>query len=137
MSNKFVVRYRSESYDLSEFVKKHPGGSNTLSGILDADIDFKFDTSIPHSDAAKYLIREYKVRTKNGDECNNNQLDSERIVDKRIENDESMEVGSRFVILQPNNRWNKYYFRLAFGWLVSGNVEADSAARQNVWRMGE
>lgn len=89
-----LVRYRNESYDLSEFMKKHPGGSNTLSGMVDADIDYKFDTSIPHSDAAKYLIREYKVRTNNGDECNNNQVDSEGIVGERFENDDSMEVGS-------------------------------------------
>lgn len=67
-AGKMFVRYRSETYDLTEFMKKHPGGSNTLNGMLHADIDYKFDTGMPHSSAAKYLMREYKVsKIKNDD----------------------------------------------------------------------
>lgn len=61
VKNRFLVRYKNEAYDLSEFVKKHPGGTNTLSGMLNSDIDLKFEMVTPHSDAAKYLIKEYRV----------------------------------------------------------------------------
>lgn len=61
--NRFLVRYKNEPYDISEFVKKHPGGINTLSGMLNSDIDYKFEMSSPHSDAAKYLIKEYRVKS--------------------------------------------------------------------------
>lgn len=66
-SAKMYVRYRNETYDISEFMKKHPGGSNTLNGMLHANIDYKFDTGMPHSPAAKYLMREYKVSTNTND----------------------------------------------------------------------
>lgn len=73
----FLVRYRNETYDLAKFVHKHPGGRNTLSAVLNSDIDHKFENIMPHSDAAKYLINEYKISNRsssksNSDPANNN-----------------------------------------------------------------
>lgn len=58
---KFLVRYKNETFDLTNFVHKHPGGKGTLTSMLDTDIDYKFENAMPHSDAAKYLINEYKL----------------------------------------------------------------------------
>lgn len=69
--NKLLVRYRNELFDLTAFASKHPGGRNTLSAAHQSDIDYKFDEVVPHSDAAKYLINEYKVT--NHTENNNDQ----------------------------------------------------------------
>lgn len=60
-SDKLLVRYKNETFDLTKFVKKHPGGRSTLSAVLNSDIDYKFETAMPHSPAAKYLLREYRV----------------------------------------------------------------------------
>lgn len=59
--SKLLVRYRNQLFDLTTFASKHPGGRNTLSGALESDIDYKFDEAVPHSDAAHYLINEYRV----------------------------------------------------------------------------
>lgn len=69
--NKLLVRYRNELFDLTTFASKHPGGRNTLDAAHQSDIDYKFDEVVPHSDAAKYLINEYKVTSHN--ENNNDQ----------------------------------------------------------------
>lgn len=71
MDRKIIVRYRDERYDLTEFMKKHPGGMNTLSGTANTDIDLKFDKTMPHSSAARHLIKEYKIDSMQVDECNN------------------------------------------------------------------
>lgn len=60
-SDKLLVRYKNETFDLTKFVQKHPGGRNTLNAVLNSDIDYKFETAMPHSPAAKYLLREYRV----------------------------------------------------------------------------
>lgn len=110
MSDKFFVRYRNDTYDLTEFVKKHPGGVNTLNGMLNTDIDTKFDKASPHSDSAKYLMKEYQVnkskqknKTKTNDNNNNNNCDAEILnnndenenVDDLVHTDDTMEVGLR------------------------------------------
>ncbi|ALC40854.1 fa2h [Drosophila busckii] len=61
LSDKFIVKYRQQLYDLSQFMHKHPGGINTLKGLSQADITARFQKAPPHSDAAMYLMREYKV----------------------------------------------------------------------------
>ncbi|EDW32301.1 GL11561 [Drosophila persimilis] len=47
----FIVKYRQEYYDLSEFMHKHP------------DMTARFMKAPPHSDAAMYLMKEYKVKS--------------------------------------------------------------------------
>lgn len=59
--NKFVVKYRQQFYDLTNFMHKHPGGINTLKGLNETDITTRFMKAPPHSDAAMYLMREYKI----------------------------------------------------------------------------
>lgn len=94
------VRYRNETYDITEFVKKHPGGSNTLNGMLNADIDFKFDKGMPHSEAAKYLMREYRVLNATND-------DSDDRVSSRSNSfkpaTSAMQLNNRFPINNDNN----------------------------------
>lgn len=65
---KLLVRYKNETFDLTHFAHKHPGGKNTLSAALNSDIDYKFETAMPHSQAAKYLLKEYRVSS----QLNNN-----------------------------------------------------------------
>ncbi|XP_055320321.1 uncharacterized protein LOC129577397 isoform X2 [Sitodiplosis mosellana] len=67
-SAKLLVRYKNETFDLTQFAHKHPGGKNTLSAALNSDIDYKFETAMPHSQAAKYLLKEYRVSS----QINNN-----------------------------------------------------------------
>lgn len=103
---KLLVRYKNERFDLTTFIHKHPGGKNTLNLAYNSDIDNKFDKIVPHSNAAKYLINEYKVpngvnnnddsfgnisamkiEAKSYDDTNSNQF-----IDNSIKIDESMEV---------------------------------------------
>lgn len=74
-SDKLLVRYKNETFDLTKFVKKHPGGRSTLNAVLNSDIDYKFETAMPHSPAAKYLLREYRVSSQTNN--NDSKFDSE------------------------------------------------------------
>lgn len=74
-SDKLLVRYKNETFDLTKFVKKHPGGRSTLNAVLNSDIDYKFETAMPHSPAAKYLLREYRVSSQMNN--NDNKFDCE------------------------------------------------------------
>lgn len=60
-----LVRYKDSVYDLSDFAHKHPGGLNTLKGLHQQDMQERFEKAPGHSDAAKYLMKEYKVCDKN------------------------------------------------------------------------
>lgn len=60
-TNKFIVKYRQQYYDLSNFIGKHPGGVNTLKGLNQTDMTARFLKAPPHSDEAMYLMREYKI----------------------------------------------------------------------------
>lgn len=62
-SNNFIVKYRKNYYDITEFMRKHPGGINTLKGIQNGDMTERFMKAPPHSDAAMYLMQEYKIPT--------------------------------------------------------------------------
>ncbi|XP_017049956.1 dihydroceramide fatty acyl 2-hydroxylase FAH2 [Drosophila ficusphila] len=59
--NKYIVKYRQQYYDLSRFMHKHPGGINTLKGLNNGDMTGRFMKAPPHSDAAMYLMKEYKI----------------------------------------------------------------------------
>lgn len=71
-SAKLLVRYKNETFDLTQFAHKHPGGRNTLSASINSDIDYKFETFMPHSQAAKYLLKEYHVSSQINNNNNNN-----------------------------------------------------------------
>lgn len=57
----FYVRYRNAVYDLRHFVHKHPGGRSTLHGLQGRDMEQRLRAAPPHSAAAMYLLREYRV----------------------------------------------------------------------------
>ncbi|KAL9692084.1 hypothetical protein quinque_015858, partial [Culex quinquefasciatus] len=62
-----VVRYRDATYDLAEFAHKHPGGINTLKGLHNQDMQERFERTPGHSEAARYLMKEYRIcHGKNG-----------------------------------------------------------------------
>lgn len=103
---KLLVRYRNQTFDLTNFAHKHPGGKNTLNGVLNSDIDYKFETSMPHSQAAKYLLNEYRVKlnevikndnTVDSEQSNNGEIFQQKSngrdsVEHLIKTDDSMEV---------------------------------------------
>ncbi|CAO1428597.1 unnamed protein product [Diamesa hyperborea] len=60
---KFIVEYEKELYDITDFMHKHPGGVNTLSGSNNKNIDNKFRSAV-HSKAAEYLMKEYRLNSK-------------------------------------------------------------------------
>lgn len=57
----FIITYRNEVYDITRFIKKHPGGVNTLTGLNNRDIEGRLKLAPPHSGSAMYLLREYKL----------------------------------------------------------------------------
>lgn len=73
-SDKFIVKYRRNYYDITDFLHKHPGGLNTLKGLENSDMTTRFMRAPPHSDAAMYLMREYQMekdqRVVNGSKAN-------------------------------------------------------------------
>lgn len=74
----FIVRYKNDVYDIAAFRKKHPGGINTLSGMQNSDIGYRFENAPPHSEAAKYLLKEYLIKeyhTKTTTDGNDNEID--------------------------------------------------------------
>lgn len=56
----FIIKDDSEEYDISDFVKNHPGGINYVEGYKGSKVRQKMIESY-HSSAALYLLREYKV----------------------------------------------------------------------------
>lgn len=65
VEEKLIVAYKSELYDLTEFIFKHPGGVNSIFNKNQKDIEKSFHET-DHSKAAEYLLNEYKiVKSKN------------------------------------------------------------------------
>ncbi|CAH1707771.1 unnamed protein product [Chironomus riparius] len=62
ISTKLVVKYGDNKYDLTKFIRIHPGGENILKYKNNKNIDLEFDNS-NHSEAAKNLLKEYKLET--------------------------------------------------------------------------
>uniref|UniRef100_A0A182KEA3 Fatty acid 2-hydroxylase n=1 Tax=Anopheles christyi TaxID=43041 RepID=A0A182KEA3_9DIPT len=62
-TNPLIVKYKNQWYDLTEFAHKHPGGKNSLTGLHEKDMAERFDRAPGHSNAAKYLMKEYKIKT--------------------------------------------------------------------------
>lgn len=114
-NDKFLVQFKNNVYDISEFAHKHPGGRNTLQGLNGMDMGPRFLNAPPHSDAAMYLLQEYKV-DENIDNLNNNNETSTKNLNGKTEDirnngsttqtdlnkeffekpDESMEVSLQF-----------------------------------------
>lgn len=100
MTKRLLVRYKNETFDITKFVDKHPGGQKALLTASNLDIDFKFDVAVPHSTAAKYLLHDCRVSTHaNEDKCtshsniiDHNGTAAHQMDDHMIKTDESMEV---------------------------------------------
>ncbi|KAL7040606.1 hypothetical protein ACKWTF_000456 [Chironomus riparius] len=60
ISTKLVVKYGNNKYDLTKFIRIHPGGENILKFKNNKNIDLEFDNS-NHSVAAKNLLKEYRL----------------------------------------------------------------------------
>ncbi|GAB0100585.1 Fatty acid 2-hydroxylase [Sergentomyia squamirostris] len=58
-----IVKYENQMYDITDFMHKHPGGIGTLGDLAGKNVDItnRFTTMPPHSDAARYLMKEYRV----------------------------------------------------------------------------
>lgn len=83
VDEKFIVEYEKEFYDITDFMLKHPGGINTLSGYNHKNIEQKF-RSVEHSSAARYLLNDYKI-SRHKAEPNDSVSGSVRNVDDSLE----------------------------------------------------
>lgn len=90
-SNKFIVKYRKNYYDISDFLHKHPGGINTLKGLQNADMTGRFMKAPPHSDAAMYLMQEYKIVGLESNKTKVNKLKNGHVREELKENVEIIE----------------------------------------------
>lgn len=80
-----LVKYQNSVYDITNFAKKHPGGTNILLDVHNKDITNILHNVQPHSDAAFHLLNEYKLK----DETTNF-----TITDK---DDDSLEVCTMYI----------------------------------------
>lgn len=67
----FLVKYQNETYNLSRFLHKHPGGLNTLGPLKNCDLTKILSQAPLHSEAAFYLMKEYKVQPDLNNNCEN------------------------------------------------------------------
>lgn len=67
----FLVRYKDDTFDLQRFLHKHPGGIGTLSALRNRDLTQIMSKDPVHSEAAFYLMKEYKVRAGRNNNNNN------------------------------------------------------------------
>ncbi|XP_034949340.1 fatty acid 2-hydroxylase [Chelonus insularis] len=58
--NKFFVKYQGDTYEISDFLKNHPGGSQSLKAYKGLALD-KIFTDVEHSKAAFHLFKEFKL----------------------------------------------------------------------------
>lgn len=91
-SEKFIVSFKNQYYDLTKFRHKHPGGINTLKGLEDTNITERFKSAPKHSSAAMYLLNEYKISNES-DVVNSIKKDS-MFVDQNNNNNNNDEVSS-------------------------------------------
>lgn len=80
----FLVKYKNEAFDLKEFLHKHPGGIGTLGALKNCDLTKVLDAASTHSEAALYLMKEYKVQLdcNNNYECNGSSVSSSLLPEK-------------------------------------------------------
>lgn len=60
VKEKLIVKFKDGSYDLTNFIFKHPGGVSTLAYNNDKNIEKVFYET-DHSIAAEHLLNEYKI----------------------------------------------------------------------------
>lgn len=60
----FVVKHKGQTHNIGRFLKYHPGGSNTLVGLKDADVTAALKAT-GHSSAAYELLKDYRVQEDN------------------------------------------------------------------------
>lgn len=99
MTDKLIVKYKNEIYDITEFRRKHPGGLDSLNCLMNMDIGYKFNNTPPHSAAARYLINEYRINDIQGDASYRNGIDDTVNTDLYSQTDASMEVCVYFYLL--------------------------------------
>lgn len=66
----FLVKYKNDTLNLKHFLHKHPGGISTLAGLRNRDVSEIMSADPVHSQAAYYLMQEYKVKQ----DVNNNNV---------------------------------------------------------------
>lgn len=60
----FNVKHVGDTYEINEFLRNHPGGVNYIKPYKEKDVTRRMlDTQ--HSNAAFYLLREYKIGGRN------------------------------------------------------------------------
>jgi cytochrome b involved in lipid metabolism len=64
---KVIVKYENDIYDVTQFLKFHPGGSNTIKQMNGKSIDEKFKF-YGHSHVAENLLKDHKIRNNNEDD---------------------------------------------------------------------
>lgn len=62
-NEQFYVRYRGNTYEISKFLKNHPGGSNAFKAYRGLTLD-KILEDVPHSKAAYHLFNEFELNNK-------------------------------------------------------------------------
>ncbi|KAK0085177.1 hypothetical protein PV325_005632 [Microctonus aethiopoides] len=59
----FIVKYQGNTYEISDFLKHHPGGRSALKAYKGLALD-KILNDVPHSDAAFHLFQEFEINNK-------------------------------------------------------------------------
>lgn len=98
-NKRFLIKFKSQVYDISEFAHKHPGGQNTLNGLQGMDMESRFSKAPPHSDAAMYLLQEYKINDSQINGSIGNQLiirNLKEATDGHIKNDIQSDLNDEF-----------------------------------------
>lgn len=62
-NDEFYVKYRGNTYEISKFLKNHPGGSNAFKAYRGLTLDKILD-DVPHSKAAYHLFNEFEINNK-------------------------------------------------------------------------
>lgn len=71
VKEKLIVSFKSDFYDLTGFILKHPGGITTLLNKNNKDIE-KIFYETDHSEAAEHLLNEYKISHEKKDQGDEN-----------------------------------------------------------------
>lgn len=79
----FEVVYKKELYNITKFLRNHPGGINYLEPYKQKDVSKRMENT-KHSKAALYLFQEYKKDGKR--KTSNSSYQEEEEVDLEVRN---------------------------------------------------